>query len=155
MGLLLGTDLAELMSKINLQLTSDLPAGRFITAFAGHPGRGTDHKIHYISGGQAPLIHYRARSTGWIGWRLRHCRWGFWSGRLDCPPRLRCAREISLRCSVTASSNMPDRTGEPFGKERVGGLSGLTVTIRSKSLRRNLCEAVRALRRRTIRREMT
>src|SRR5512135_712808 len=60
MGLLLGTDLVELMSKINLQLISDLPRGHFITAFAGVLD-GTDHRIRYISGGQAPLMHYRAK----------------------------------------------------------------------------------------------
>jgi len=59
MGLLLGAGLEELMAKINIQLNSDLPSGRFVTAFAGILD-GSTHTICYHSAGQAPLIHYRA-----------------------------------------------------------------------------------------------
>lgn len=57
MGLLVGSDLDELMPRINSQLRADLPPGRFITAFAGILD-GTEQKIRYHSGGQAPLMHY-------------------------------------------------------------------------------------------------
>ncbi|MBM3790458.1 MAG: serine/threonine-protein phosphatase, partial [Acidobacteria bacterium] len=39
--------------------TLDLPAHCFITAFAGVLDSG-EHRIHYLSAGQAPLLHYHA-----------------------------------------------------------------------------------------------
>jgi phosphoserine phosphatase len=68
MGLLLGADLGELMAKVNVQMKADLPADRFITAFAGILDI-SEHKIRYHSGGQAPLMHYHAGEdrVKWLG----------------------------------------------------------------------------------------
>ena len=55
----LGAGLDEAFRQINDQLLADLPEDRFVTAFLGllDPGR---HELHYHSGGQGPLLHFRA-----------------------------------------------------------------------------------------------
>ncbi len=57
----LGCGLTETFSGINHQLVEDLPSERFVTAFFGKLDSAV-HRIDYISGGQGPLLHYRAAS---------------------------------------------------------------------------------------------
>mgnify|MGYP001826791321 FL=1 len=55
-----GADLDAAYRHVNNQLEEDLPDDRFITAFIGFldPSR---HRVRYHSGGQAPILHWRAR----------------------------------------------------------------------------------------------
>ncbi|NND43928.1 MAG: SpoIIE family protein phosphatase [Xanthomonadales bacterium] len=55
----LGADLDEAYRQVNNQLDEDLPDDRFITAFMGFldPEK---HVVSYHSGGQGPILHYRA-----------------------------------------------------------------------------------------------
>ena len=55
----LGAGLDEVFRQINDQLLADLPEDRFVTAFLGllNPAR---HQLQYHSGGQGPLLHFRA-----------------------------------------------------------------------------------------------
>lgn len=55
----IGTGLDETYRHINDQLCEDLPADRFVTAFLGLLD-GASHELRYHSGGQGPLLHYRA-----------------------------------------------------------------------------------------------
>jgi serine phosphatase RsbU (regulator of sigma subunit) len=143
MGLLLGTDLTELMSKINLQLTSDLPAGRFITAFAGILD-GNDHQIRYISGGQAPLIHYRAEEDrlDWLDASTVPMGLLAWPP-LIFPPAVEMRPGDIFALVSDGIFEYADRTGEPFGKERVGDLIRSHRHDTLEELRKKLCEAVR------------
>lgn len=54
-----GASLDEAYRHVNNQLAEDLPDDRFITAFMGFldPER---HKIRFHSGGQGPILHFRA-----------------------------------------------------------------------------------------------
>lgn len=54
-----GANLDEAYRQVNNQLAEDLPDDRFITAFMGllDPLR---HEIRYHSGGQGPILHFRA-----------------------------------------------------------------------------------------------
>jgi len=54
-----GASLDEAYRHVNNQLEEDLPDDRFVTAFMGFldPRR---HQIHYHSGGQGPILHFRA-----------------------------------------------------------------------------------------------
>ncbi|MFC1688911.1 PP2C family protein-serine/threonine phosphatase [Pseudomonadota bacterium] len=54
-----GADLEQAYRHVNNQLAEDLPDDRFITAFMGFldPAR---HEIRYHSGGQGPILHFRA-----------------------------------------------------------------------------------------------
>lgn len=55
----LGANLDDAFRHINDQLVVDLPEDRFVTAFLGQldPRK---HTLHYHSGGQGPLLHFRA-----------------------------------------------------------------------------------------------
>jgi phosphoserine phosphatase RsbU/P len=143
MGLLLGADLAELMSKINLQLISDLPSDRFITAFAGILD-GSGHRIHYLSGGQAPLMHYRAEQDR-VEWLEAST---LPMGILAWPP-LTAPHAIEMHPGDVFALisdgffEHPSETGERFGKERVEDLILSHHQESLEELRRKLCEAVR------------
>jgi phosphoserine phosphatase len=67
MGLLLGADLDQVFSKINEQLTLDLPSERFVTGFIGILDN-EDHRLRYHSGGQGPLLHYHSdgKELEWV-----------------------------------------------------------------------------------------
>lgn len=61
-----GANLDEAYRHVNNQMAEDLPDDRFVTAFMGflNPVR---HEIRYHSGGQGPILHYRAadQSCDW------------------------------------------------------------------------------------------
>ena len=58
-ALLLGADLDQQLSTINRQVTEDLAANRFVTAFLGMLDR-TTAELRYHSAGQGPLLIYKA-----------------------------------------------------------------------------------------------
>ena len=55
----LGADLDNAYMHVNNQLSEDLPDYRFITAFMGFLDPQT-HMVNYHSGGQGPILHFRA-----------------------------------------------------------------------------------------------
>jgi len=55
----LGADLDQAYMHVNNQLAEDLPDDRFITAFMGFLDPST-HQVKYHSGGQGPILHFRA-----------------------------------------------------------------------------------------------
>jgi sigma-B regulation protein RsbU (phosphoserine phosphatase) len=62
MAFRLGADLPTAFMQVNNRLTETLPSDRFITAFVGLLNPQT-HRLHFHSGGQGPILYYRA-STG-------------------------------------------------------------------------------------------
>jgi phosphoserine phosphatase len=63
-ALRLGASLDEAFVHINDQLVEDLPDDRFVTAFFGLLNAKT-HKVIFHSGGQGPIMHYRAASESY------------------------------------------------------------------------------------------
>ena len=59
MALALGADLETAFRRVNDQLAHTLPAGHFVTAFIGLLDAAT-HRVRFISGGQGPILHWRA-----------------------------------------------------------------------------------------------
>ena len=57
----LGAGLDEAYMHVNNQLSEDLPDDRFITAFMGFLNPET-HRVNYHSGGQGPILHFRANN---------------------------------------------------------------------------------------------
>lgn len=55
----LGANLDQAYMHVNNQLAEDLPDDRFITAFMGFLDPVT-HRVTYHSGGQGPILHFRA-----------------------------------------------------------------------------------------------
>ena len=62
----LGASLDEAYMHVNNQLVEDLPDDRFITAFMGFLDPLT-HRVNYHSGGQGPILHFRA-ADGTCDW---------------------------------------------------------------------------------------
>ena len=62
----LGANLDEAYVQVNNQLAEDLPDDRFITAFMGFLDPES-HEVEFHSGGQGPILHYRAaeRRSDW------------------------------------------------------------------------------------------
>ncbi len=60
-ALRLGADLDEIFTHTNNQLVDDLPDDRFVTAFMGLLDP-SNHIVRFHSGGQGPLLHYKAAS---------------------------------------------------------------------------------------------
>jgi len=65
-ALRLGADLSDAFVHINNQLCEDLPDDRFVTGFFGLLDCDR-HKVRFHSGGQGPIMHYRA-TTGFYDW---------------------------------------------------------------------------------------
>ena len=59
MAFRLGADLETAFRQVNDQLAATLPAGHFVTAFIGLLDAAT-HRVRFISGGQGPILHWRA-----------------------------------------------------------------------------------------------
>lgn len=59
MAFMLGADLETAFMQVNNRLADTLPADRFITAFVGLLDAST-HRLRFHSGGQGPVLHYRA-----------------------------------------------------------------------------------------------
>jgi phosphoserine phosphatase len=57
-----GADLDQAYRHVNNQLNEDLPDNRFITAFMGFLDPGS-HEVRFHSGGQGPILHWRAASN--------------------------------------------------------------------------------------------
>jgi len=122
MGILLGADINDVFSRINVQAKADLPAGCLVTAFAGILDTSS-HKIHYHSGGQAPLLHYHAL-TDQVEWLDASA---IPIGILAQPPLVPPAPlEMGAGDVFALISDgffeYHDRSGEMFGRERVGDL---------------------------------
>lgn len=62
----LGASLDQAYMHVNNQLAEDLPDDRFITAFMGFLDPVTHH-VNYHSGGQGPILHFRA-AAGVCDW---------------------------------------------------------------------------------------
>jgi phosphoserine phosphatase len=58
----LGADLDQAYRHVNNQMVEDLPDDRFITAFIGFLDPRT-HEIEFHSGGQGPILHFRAATN--------------------------------------------------------------------------------------------
>jgi sigma-B regulation protein RsbU (phosphoserine phosphatase) len=143
MGLLLGSNLGELMSKINFQLKADLPSGRFITAFAGILDN-SEHKIHYHSGGQAPLMHYHAGHdrVEWLEASALPLGILAHAPMIPPPPVYMQPGDIFALIS-DGFFEYCDQKGEQFGKERIEDLIRAHRREPLEELRENLCAGVK------------
>jgi phosphoserine phosphatase RsbU/P len=144
MGMLLGSELGELMAKINLQLHSDLPSGRFVTAFAGILD-SAGHRIHYHSAGQGPLLHYHAGPDRieWLAAPTLPL-----AILADQPMIAPAPREMQPGDIFALISDgffeFSNRADELFGGERIADLVRSHRGDSLEAIRSRLCEAVQA-----------
>lgn len=59
MAFSLGADLEQAFRHVNDRLADTLPDGRFVTAFIGLLD-ASRHRLRFLSGGQGPILHFRA-----------------------------------------------------------------------------------------------
>lgn len=117
-----GANLDEAFLHVNNQLAEDLPDDRFITAFMGFLDHDR-HTIQYHSGGQGPILHFRAATET--------CEWyhptTFPVGILEVDS---IGEAVTLALEpgdllVLLSDGVyeyENRQGEQFGENRVGQL---------------------------------
>jgi phosphoserine phosphatase len=119
MALRLGADLETAFRQVNDQLALTLPDGRFVTAFIGLLDPVT-HRLRFISGGQGPILHFRAADRSCVSYNAT----SFPMGAMPLP-RARAAVELDLAAGdilVVLSDGIyeyEDPEGALFGKERV------------------------------------
>lgn len=138
----LGADLDQAYMHVNNQLAEDLPDDRFITAFMGFldPAK---HQVKYHSGGQGPILHFRA--AGEI------CDWykptNFPVGIMEINDKLESASlhlepgDILALISdgVYEYANLQ---GEEFGEDRVAGVLRAGHRLSMAQLSANLIKTV-------------
>lgn len=136
-----GASLDEAYRHVNNQLEEDLPDDRFVTAFMGFldPAR---HEIHYHSGGQGPILHFKAAE--------KRCDWyrptTFPVGILEIDKtgeaqRLRMAPGDVLVLLSDGIYEFENRQGAPFGEERVAGLLQFHHRLPAAELARQILHA--------------
>jgi phosphoserine phosphatase len=138
----LGADLDQAYRHVNNQLAEDLPDDRFITAFMGFLDPGT-HRITYHSGGQGPILHFRAAESA--------CDWykptSFPVGIMELDDQQESANiqlepgDILALISdgVYEYANIK---GEEFGEERVAGIFRAHHQLSMSDFTETLIEAV-------------
>ena len=138
----LGADLDQAYRHVNNQLAEDLPDDRFITAFMGFLDPGT-HQVTYHSGGQGPILHFRAAESA--------CDWykptSFPVGIMGLDDQQKSATiqlepgDILALISdgVYEYANIK---GEEFGEERVAGIFRAHHQLSMADFTATLIEAV-------------
>jgi len=136
-----GADLDEAYRHVNNQLQEDLPDDRFVTAFMGFldPQR---HEIHYHSGGQGPILHFRAEGE--------QCDWyrptTFPVGILEIDEageaqRLHMAPGDILVLLSDGIYEFENRQGARFGEQRVAELLRFHHRLPAAELARQILNA--------------
>ncbi len=119
MAFRLGASLETAFRQVNDQLAQTLPDSRFVTAFIGLLDT-TTHRLRFLSGGQAPILHFRAADSACTAHRATSFPMGAMAIEF-----LRPAVEIDLAPGdwlVLLSDGVyeyADADGAQFGRERV------------------------------------
>jgi phosphoserine phosphatase len=143
MALQLGTALEEAFRHVNDALARTLPEGRFVTAFVGLLDPQA-HRLAFVSGGQAPILLYRAAS----GTTTTYGASSFPMGAMPLPavrPATRIDLEPGDLLAVLSDGvfEAEDAAGAQFGRERIEALLHAGRDAPAASLGPRLLEAVR------------
>ena len=139
-----GSDLDHAYMHVNNQLAEDLPDDRFITAFMGFLDPAT-HIINYHSGGQGPILHFRAADET--------CDWyqptNFPVGIMEIDSRQESANLKLEPGDILALISdgvyeYSNTEGEQFGEDRVARVFKDHHRLPMAELTERLIQAVRA-----------
>lgn len=139
----LGADLDHAYMHVNNQLAEDLPDDRFITAFMGFLNPAT-HRVNYHSGGQGPILHFRAGS--------KKCDWhkptNFPLGIMEIDDKQESANLYLEPGDILALISdgvyeYANTAGEEFGEERVAEVFRTYHRLPMAGLGEKLIQAVR------------
>ncbi|HEX5488073.1 MAG TPA: GAF domain-containing SpoIIE family protein phosphatase [Rhodanobacteraceae bacterium] len=117
-----GAGLDQACRHVNNQLCEDLPDNRFITAFMGFLDP-VDHRVRFHSGGQGPILHWRA-SVNAPQWHAP-TTFPFGAMQIDADPEageLELARGDVLALISDGVYEYANPAGELFGNKRVAGV---------------------------------
>lgn len=137
-----GADLDHAYRHVNNQLEEDLPDDRFITAFMGFLDP-RNHRVRFHSGGQGPILHYRAESGDCVS----HPPTTFPVGVVELDHAGQ-AQELDMGPGdllVLLSDGIyeyENRQGVAFGKERVEQLLHYHHRLPAQELSRQILVAV-------------
>ena len=136
-----GADLGQAYRHVNNQLEEDLPDDRFVTAFMGFLDP-QEHVVRYYSGGQGPIVHFRAAEE--------RCEWyrptTFPVGilQIDDPGEAHTLSMAPGDLLVLLSDGIyefENRQGAQFGEERVGRLLEYHHRLPAAELARQILNA--------------
>ena len=139
----LGTDLDHAYMHVNNQMAEDLPDDRFITAFMGFLDPVT-HTVNYHSGGQGPILHFRAADE--------ICDWykptNFPVGIMEIDDQQESANLQLEPGDILALISdgiyeYNNSNGEEFGEDRVAGVFKAHHRLPMASLTKHLLRAVK------------
>lgn len=139
-----GSDLDHAYMHVNNQLAEDLPDDRFITAFMGFLDPAT-HVVNYHSGGQGPILHFRAADET--------CDWyqptNFPVGIMEIDNRQESANLKLEPGDILALISdgvyeYSNTEGEQFGEDRVAGVFKDHHRLPMAELTERLIQAVKA-----------
>ena len=137
-----GADLDQAYIHVNNQLVEDLPDNKFLTAFIGFLNPRS-HKVRYHSGGQGPILHYRALD--------KSCEWfpptSFPIGvmeleTVDPPAEIQLAPGDILAVISDGVFEYENELHEPFGEDRVADVFQSYEGSSMDELKDKLLEAV-------------
>jgi phosphoserine phosphatase RsbU/P len=119
MALRMGADLQTAFRHVNDQLADTLADGRFVTAFIGLLDAAT-HRLHFISGGQGPILHFQAARQACATYKAT----SFPMGAMPLPrPRPPVALDFAPGDILVLLSDgifeFEDAAGAAFGQARV------------------------------------
>lgn len=139
----LGADLDQAYMHVNNQLEEDLPDDRFITAFMGFLDPAS-HSVNYHSGGQGPILHFRAADQS--------CEWhkptNFPLGVMEIDDQQQSANLLLEPGDILALISdgvyeYNNTEGEEFGEERVAGVFKTHHRLPMAALTEHLITAVK------------
>jgi phosphoserine phosphatase RsbU/P len=122
LGLRMRAPLGTLYRHVNDELCERLPDGHFVTAFVGLLDRAT-HRLDFISGGQAPILHFEAAAATLH--RHRATTFPMGAAPVEAPPPVRSlvlAPGDWLLLISDGVFEQEDGAGERFGRDRVEAL---------------------------------
>jgi phosphoserine phosphatase len=136
-----GADLGQAYRHVNNQLEEDLPDDRFVTAFMGFLDP-EEHVIRYHSGGQGPILHFRAAEQRCDWYRPTTFPVGIL--QIDDPGEPRMLSMASGDLLVLLSDGIyefENRQGAQFGEERVARLLEYHHRLPAAELARQILSA--------------
>jgi phosphoserine phosphatase len=136
-----GADLGQAYRHVNNQLEEDLPDDRFVTAFMGFLDP-QEHVIRYHSGGQGPILHFRAAEQRCDWYRPTTFPVGIL--QIDDPGEPRMLSMAPGDLLVLLSDGIyefENRQGAQFGEERVARLLEYHHRLPAAELARQILSA--------------
>jgi phosphoserine phosphatase len=142
MAFRLGTPLEQAFVHVNNQLAAAMPPGHFVTAFVGVLD-ARHHRVRFHSGGQAPILHYRAGSGAFE----THMPTSFPLAAMPLES-IRAAAELALEPGdilALVSDGVfeyHDAGGTQFGEERTREVIGANAQASMRELSAAILDAV-------------